>query len=188
MRMGCTEWGPIFRRHFLFRRHCSSSLLLMSIVSQIYHWSRVQKREKKGLLGVNYEQCSKPKTKDNYSGSSSQLQFSCMWSRPSFCSAPGLPGAPTWDQLPILISFLLNGMSFGLYNFSQGQRGKKKENKYLLRTCSLARILLDAFIISFNPRRVPTKCSYHYIMLKMIKLRLGEGDPFVHIHKSFKKL
>lgn len=37
-----------------------------------------------------------------------------------------------------------------------------------------------------STKYVPTKCSYHYINLKMIKLRLGEVDSLVYIPKSCK--
>lgn len=73
---------------------------------------------------------------------------------------------------------------FDLQNFSQGQEGKKrKENQHLLTAYNLATILLEAFVISLNPKCVP-KYRYHYIILKMMKLKLGEIDP---LPNSFKK-
>ena len=71
---------------------------------------------------------------------------------------------------------------FWALGFLTRSRKKENENSCLERAYHLARILLRAFVISFNPERVPLK--YHYIILQMITLRLGE---VVHSHKSFKK-
>ena len=56
---------------FLFRKHGSSGLLLVSTVFlHICHWSRIQWREKKMTPAVYHEQWSRPKTRNREYGSS----------------------------------------------------------------------------------------------------------------------
>lgn len=120
---------------FLFRKHGSSGLLLVSTVFlHICHWSRIQWREKKMTPAVYHEQWSRPKTRSHDYGSSTRS--GCPGSVHAVASAlltgsQGLPAALTWHHLPFLISFLLRGIGSKMELVSGISHKAQKEK----RTC-----------------------------------------------------